>query len=155
MASFKDHTGDEWTITITTGTLRRAKNCDEGRPLLLAFEDGKAWGAMASNPFALGSLLWFLCEEQAVKRGLNPDTFADRFDGPTLQASGMAIMDALTDFSQPSLARTLNAKQAEAIQLATANMNAEIARVPAESLLSALKSREQPESNPGGIPSAS
>ncbi len=155
MATFKDYTGDEWSITITAGTLRRAQNREEGKPLLAAFGDGTEWAGVASNPFVLGSLLWFLCEEQAVKRGLNPDTFAERFDGQTLQSAGLAIMEALTDFSQPSLAASLKQKRLQAVQLAAEKMNEAINQLPAESLISALKLQEQQELSPGGIPSAS
>jgi hypothetical protein len=109
----------------------------------------------------MGETLWLLCEKQALERGYNPDSFADLFDGETLEKAVLAMLEAITDFSQPSVARSMNQKRAESIKLATAKTNEAIQEIDPKKLLnpqlaslrSALGLEEQSESTqaPGAI----
>lgn len=98
MPGFEDRKGDRWVLEpITIGLARRLKAY--GADLFRAGDDQQAFADLLfGDPDRLGRVLWLLCEPAAVAKGLDPDTFADRFDGPTLERATESLVDAVCDF---------------------------------------------------------
>jgi len=93
--TFKDKDGDEWLVEFTVSKVRRAKtelNVD------IRNIDEELFRNLAMDAELIGSLIYLVCEPQIEARGLNDETFFDRFDGDTVEASGNALFEALIDF---------------------------------------------------------
>jgi hypothetical protein len=56
-----------------------------------------------------GQVMWFFCEGQAKKVGLDATAFAYRFDGPTVDAAATALSEAVLTFSHPRTAEKAEA----------------------------------------------
>lgn len=108
MAKFRDAEGREWELRITVGLLPKLREVGlNAARATEAFETVLKEG----DPEKIGQWLWALCEEQAAKIGLAPESFAAGMDGPALFAAADAIAEALTDFSQrPTVAAKFKAK---------------------------------------------
>lgn len=96
LSTFTDKLGRSWSISITIGTLQRVKK-ETGIAIADPFVNPSAVSFM-DDPFQFGAVLYSLCG--AEKAGINSDSFADGFDGPTLDAALSATLAALTDFFQ-------------------------------------------------------
>lgn len=99
MATFTDRGGKTWELRITYGLLDRLKavgldldslSSEKGNPLAILIMDRRV----------LGSVLWILVEKQVLARtdSTTPEDFFADFDGPTLEAAGTALLDAVLDF---------------------------------------------------------
>ncbi len=108
MASFQDREGDKWEIGFDLPTIPKVRAA--GFDLNKIGKDAKELDIL-DDPERLGAVLWELCEEQAEKRGLTPEQFARRFDGPAIWAARDAVMEAIADFSQrPAVAAAIKTK---------------------------------------------
>jgi hypothetical protein len=90
MASFCDRLGDTWELVLTVGRLPRLREAG------VDIGDSDSVAACAGDPERLGSVLWVLCDPRS--RGLTPEDWGDRFDGPTLARAEDALAEALADF---------------------------------------------------------
>lgn len=98
MAVFTDAAGREWEVSLTVGDLadvRTATGFDLSGAL--RSEEGLV-DLLFGDPARLVSVLWVLCEPAAVGTDVSPREFAHRFDGPTLEAAGEALLQAVADF---------------------------------------------------------
>lgn len=155
MAKFRDRAGDEWGVEITIGDLDalRAAGLDLGK----VGSDPAALDVL-DTPETVGKVLWVLCGEQAEKRGLSPEQFARRFNGPTLFAAGDAVTEAVADFSQrPAVAAAIRSKlpgamaRLDAVKIAAWETVLEkVGTTPSGSTGSAGNSPASPGSTPAG-----
>jgi hypothetical protein len=99
--SFKDYTGQEWALRLTTGSVADVK-AETGINLALASRETAWVEAVFGADGKLASILWVLCEAQAKERGLTPEQFAHLLDGETLSAAGDALGEAIALFTPRS-----------------------------------------------------
>lgn len=99
MARFHDHMGDEWQLKLTVGSVADVKR-QTGVNLALVSKDTSWVDVIFGDPPKLVEMLYVLCEEQCAADGrkLSAEEFGYRFDGPTLEAAGGALADAIADF---------------------------------------------------------
>jgi hypothetical protein len=106
VAKFVDLLGREWEIRITLGLVPKLR--EAGYDLKAKPGDPKGIGALADDPETFGRVLFTICEAQAQARGITPESFVDGFDGATIFAASMAMMEATADFSQsPKVAEAI------------------------------------------------
>ena len=98
MATFTDSSGKPWELRITIGLLDRLKAV--GLDLdAMTNDKSSPLGILMMERKVLGSVLWILVEKQATAAGVaTPEEFFAEFDGPTLEAAGEALLDAVLDF---------------------------------------------------------
>lgn len=92
MRSFTDSQGDQWHVSVTTGTLLAI--ADELDLNLLDKPDD-----IPTELRKMVELLFVCCQEQIDSRGLNPKQFAERLDGETLTKAIDCFMRELASFS--------------------------------------------------------
>lgn len=103
MATFKDCEGHQWTIRVTSGHLLDLKD-RHGIDLRDAFKPEAADNSLVAvfgDLEKFGQVMWFFCEDQARKLGLDERQFAYRFDGETADAAATALSEAVLTFSHP------------------------------------------------------
>ena len=100
--TFKDAAGREWRVRITAGMLGRARREASIDLAGLLTVEGALAAFMYSDPEKLGALLYLLVTDQANALGVTPEAFFDAFDGDTLEASIVAVIGAVADFSPRS-----------------------------------------------------
>lgn len=109
MGQFKDSEGRTWTIAVTVMTLRRVKrdtadkeNGFDGIDLTQA----DVITTLGDDIYALGSVLYSLCQTEAEKRGLSEEEFADGFaDGDVIQEAVECLTAGLVSFTRPASKR--------------------------------------------------
>lgn len=147
--SFTDCKGRTWPVVITTGMIRRG--IAAGVPLDVYLGPKSDLGDVVGNPLTFGSIMYVLCD--AERKGVEPEDFADGFDGKTSQDAAKAFLEAVVLFTQPSVAE-------EAIPLIGKAMDATAAKVKARMKAAASSSfsfdlEEPPASTPTSTASAS
>lgn len=153
MASFHDRTGEKWEIGFDLPMLPKVRAA--GFDLNKIGKDAKELDVL-DDPEKLGAVLWELCEEQAEKRDLSPEQFAQRFDGPAIWAARDAVIEAIADFSQrPTVAAAIRKRlpgiMAKIEATVIAKWESEVAKATAEpSNSGATNSPDSPESVPAG-----
>lgn len=97
MTEFTDKDGRAWTLRLTVGSLAafRAAGIDLSKALRSA--EGLA-EILFADPENLVRVLWVLCEGQAKEKGVDPQAFAEGFDGPALESATEALLSAVADF---------------------------------------------------------
>lgn len=126
MATFKDTAGDEWAVRLTAAALGRLRT-DAGVSLVAATFAEQVGKLYDEEPDRFGRCLWVLCRKQAEAGGLAEDDFADRLDGPTVQAALSAVFDALADFYlSPAAATAMKARVAATTAELTASVLARL-----------------------------
>jgi hypothetical protein len=96
MRTFKDTTGREWTLNVTTLTVKQVKN-ETGVLLTGLFSDGcKAIGDLSVDVVLLVDVIWCICKAQA--NGITADEFAASLGGDALGDAGTALMHSVADF---------------------------------------------------------
>lgn len=96
-SSFTDCKGRAWKLTLTMGSVAAVKR-ETNVNLALASKTADWVDVLFGEPERLVSILWILCEEQAKGAGIEAEEFGYGFDGPTLEAAGMALATAIADF---------------------------------------------------------
>lgn len=98
MRTFKDTTGDEWTVSVAWGDIVRVEK-ETGVNLPDLFDKDMELLARVSSDFGLlVSVVACLCSDQIDSRGLNETEFAGRFGGDVLEDSFEAVLQATIDF---------------------------------------------------------
>ena len=113
MAKFTDLVRREWTISLTSGDLRRVREqagLDLGKALT---NTDRLAELLFGDVEMFGKVVWVLIEKQANALSITPEEFADGFDRDTFESASSAITDAILDFTQP---RTVAEKKKEAIR---------------------------------------
>jgi hypothetical protein len=100
MAKFTDYTGQEWTLRLTVYMVAQIRS-ETGINLALVSKD-RGWVNQIfgdeRDDGKLASILFLLCEQQCQQAKLSPEQFAQQLDGPTLEAAGQALVEAIADF---------------------------------------------------------
>lgn len=140
-ASFVDRKGKEWSIEFDLDLCRRLKET-----IGIDFGDlqgGKAFLRLATDHEAFGAMLWLFCEEQAGAAGIDEIAFAKRIGGDALEGAQSAIVQAVINFTRPSMRDAVRAVIAEtmAVELETWEATKESIREIGQSARS--KAREQ------------
>lgn len=113
MASFKDSTGNLWSVRITVADLRTLKELDAHPDKLLS--DGlKPLGELLSDSERVVSVLYILTGSHGK---VEPEDFARIFDGDTLESGSKALLDAITDFIPSARREPLRALQAKLTEI--------------------------------------
>lgn len=101
MAKFKDKQGDEWAIALDVSYFDRFR--EVGIDLDAALSSGQGIGELLFGSVRkLGQVAWVMVADQAGERGIAPEQFARRMDGPAVERFGEALVDAMADFSPRS-----------------------------------------------------
>lgn len=95
MAKFTDNRGDDWIIAVDTVAVKRVRQDNQ---VDLADLTGQAVQSLADDPVLLVDVLWTLAGDQAKSRGVNPEGFAARLVGDTIEQAAEALTVAITDF---------------------------------------------------------
>lgn len=96
--NFRDPDNREWKLRLTVGGVADVKR-DTGVDIGSITQSDTKWIEFLFGDSArLVQVLWVLCEPQATKAGISPEQFGHLFDGPTLEAAGMALAGAIADF---------------------------------------------------------
>jgi hypothetical protein len=102
VATFKDSSGRDWSLSISVGSIDEVK-AEAGVDLHRIRTDEKFAGElMFLDPGALVRILWVLCKDQAAERAIQPEKFAYLFDGPTQEAATEALLYGLAGFTPRS-----------------------------------------------------
>lgn len=115
--SFTDSAGQDWQLRFTLRALESVRK--EFGVDFSPSADGQAFLVLSRDPLKLGAVLWTLCESQADNLGVSPEQFAERFDGPTLDAAYDALVAASIELAprgmrphlKASIDRALSAQQ--------------------------------------------
>lgn len=99
MATFTDNAGDEWRVAFTFGLLDRIK-AEAGFDLAAAMEDHEKLAGLLFKGLGrpLVEALYVACADQVEERGLTPEDWAHRFDGPAVERATVAVLEAVADF---------------------------------------------------------
>lgn len=146
MAAFTDYTGAEWKLRLTYTSADQVKR-ETGVNLTVTAKDSNWSEVIFGDPGRLVGVLWVLCEAQAKERGLTPEQFGERFDGPTLEAAGDALCEGIADFFPRS--RIAKALRANLTKVVTAAEDRAIAKLEHEvaKLMDSSSAANSPESS--------
>ena len=108
MKSFIDRNKEAWDLDLNIAAAMRLQS-----RLQIRIEDAVSMTPtrqgekpllerIAEDSILLFNIIYVLCEEQAEKRGLTQEDFAARFDGDTIEAATIALLDELENFSRPA-----------------------------------------------------
>lgn len=96
-SEFTDCEKRTWKLSLTMGSVNAVKR-ETGVNLALASKTADWVDVLFGDPERIVSVLWVLCEPQAKEAGVDAESFGYGFDGPTLEAAGMALAAAIADF---------------------------------------------------------
>lgn len=128
MAVFKDNAGRTWLVSIDVAAVERIHAATEVRIDKLAGPGG-GLDELLGDPVRVVRVLWVLCEPAARASAITPEAFAANLGGDSLEDAGLALVDALADFSPRHLRAILKAQVAkgrEVTAVAVAKAVAEI-----------------------------
>lgn len=96
--TFADATGDKWTLAINYAQVIKLAD-QHGFDIRKSLQDSfAALGEVVENDERLVGVLNFLLAKQMAEKSLSADQFAERLDGPTLEAAGVSLARAVFDF---------------------------------------------------------
>lgn len=91
---FKDSTGREWSVNVVVDTIEKVREIGVD----LGDVTAQAMKRLAIDDVLLVRSLWFICEAQADKAGVNPQQFGESLFGDALDDAYEALRGALDDF---------------------------------------------------------
>lgn len=98
MRSFTDAQGRTWLLAINVTTLKRVKALT-GVDLLKLFDDGmKGLAEFVSDPVQLVDVLYAVCRDEALTRGVSDEDFGRAMHGDCIETAATALLEELTDF---------------------------------------------------------
>jgi hypothetical protein len=100
VAKFVDRTGTEWHLSIDYGLIKKCRTA-AGVDLGKILSDLPKLGSFLESPDELIATFLILCGEQIIAAKLSQDDFESRFDGPTLEAARVALVEAIANFTRP------------------------------------------------------
>ncbi len=150
MAKFSDKKGHEWQLTLDVGLVQEVKD-ETGVNLSIVAKDLSWIDALFEDGGRLVSVLHVLLSEQIQALNLSPKDFAKRFDGPTLEKAGEALLHAVCDFFPRSrIAQALRANISKAMATAEDKVIAKMGETALTALNSATSSPESSALTPEG-----
>jgi hypothetical protein len=132
MHCFNDKNGQQWTLDLTVGSARRVKAaCNVDLINLVNFDENTSEASelerLVSDPCLLVSVVYTLCEKQAVERSLDGEAFADVFSGETIENAINALIEEIISFSPP-MRRKMLAKMYQTSQNLMGKMSEDMER---------------------------
>jgi hypothetical protein len=117
MQTFTDNKGRKWEVTISVGTVKKAK-----AHLDVDMMNPKAIITRIADPIFLCDLLFVVCKEQADKEGITDEDFGYSMGGHALWDAQNAFTEEYIDFFQnPEVRENLRALT-EKLKTATTKM---------------------------------
>lgn len=153
--SFKDATGDTWTIRLTAPkitAIRQSYDID-----LVNLEDPSWLITLSGDVVLWADMLWTLCEVEAVGKDLDIVHFAERIDGDTLDRALTALEGAILLFfptRQREAIATALAKIDQAFAIQMGRATTAIDRMDVESLIPSSSSTDSPDASASSPPPA-
>lgn len=104
MPTFRDLDGNEWSVRVTIGTLRRCVEISGVDLLNLFGKEGSAPDEMPpivrffNDPDALGRTLFAVVKPEADRRGIDMEAFLDLLSGDTIESARQCLLDACVSF---------------------------------------------------------
>lgn len=132
MATFTDKKGREWLISLDGPTVQevRSETCDiatcKHRPLSqagcggvdLADLTGKTFELLDQDMCLLVNVLWLLCRDQAVSKGVSETDFGRGLAGDSIAEATKALVKACCDFLPPTKRQYLERTEAKRVRMA-------------------------------------
>jgi hypothetical protein len=99
MVTWTDRNGETWNVLFTFGVCDRVK-ADTGVDLEKAMEDRETLSRVLFAGFGrkLVEVMYSVCADQARDRGIEPEAWADLFDGATVERATAGMMEGIADF---------------------------------------------------------
>lgn len=97
MAKFADSEGREWDLSLNVGLVSKLRT-DAGFELGKTTSAEKLGEALFADPETFAKVLWVCIQQQAEKKGIDPNSFAFALDGDTIEKATTALMLAIIDF---------------------------------------------------------
>jgi len=122
MHSFKDKTGQEWSIALEVQCLKRVWNeikDRDGAPINLADNTVNLLERLSNDSLLLVDILWVIVKPQADGLGVTCEQWCKRMDGDVLDDAKTKFMDELIDFSPPRQRGALKQLMAKALTIQT------------------------------------
>lgn len=118
MPTFKTAGGVEWIVKVDGPKALQVRRELDG--LDIVARDASQFELLTNDPLKAQQVLWILCRDQALQRGIEQDAFMGLLGGDVGRDAGVALIEAITDFF-PS-------RQRDALrQMLAANLEAEAA----------------------------
>jgi len=96
MAKFTDNAGREWSLTINVAALKRVRMLAEVD--LADILATTLLQRLAGDPVLLAEVLYAVCQPQAERQGISPESFGEELVGDVIDAATTALLEALADF---------------------------------------------------------
>ena len=133
MRSFKDANGQEWSLTVDVGAIKRARTL-AGFDLLSVLDDDLAPLAKLSDDFVLlVDVIYSVCKPQADSRGVSDEQFGEGLVGdPICDAQGVLLAELADFFPRPEQRAAMRKVLAKVEQTTTAvlkRIDSETARI--------------------------
>jgi hypothetical protein len=119
VASFKDRTGHAWNVDLNVGLMLRIKR-ETGINLAGFFDKDSKDFALLLDPEKLVQVTWLFVETAAVAAKIEPEAFAARLDGDSLDEIADAIGEAVADFFPRSRGKKMRRVLEKSRELKTA-----------------------------------
>lgn len=98
MIGFTDKLGREWSLELSIGLIESIKRdalADIDTLLTKPEEFGKL---LLLQPKKLAEILWVICLDQAVERGISPEDFGKLLNRATIDSATNGFIEAILDF---------------------------------------------------------
>lgn len=118
MPTFKTAGGVEWIVKVDGPKALTVRRELDG--LDIVARDASQFEALTNDVLKAQQVLWILCRDQAMQRGVAQESFMELLGGDVGEEAGIALIEAITDF--------FPTRQREALrQMLAANLEAEAA----------------------------
>lgn len=104
MLSFKDKLGRQWICRVDIAAIRRVRalcNVDLANSIIVHPDgsvDTDVLQRLSEDPCLLVDSIFAVCKEQADKQGVTDTQFAEAFDGDTIEAATVALLEGVIEF---------------------------------------------------------
>jgi len=116
--TFADPLKRRWELKLNYGLKNSIKATTGVDIARVAVKGLKAIGALLDDDEKFMQALWILVESQAKTAKVEPEEFAECFDGPTCDAAANAFVEAVVLFSLPQSRDNMRAALEKAVQVA-------------------------------------
>lgn len=122
MRTFKDKTGQTWTIESTIGAVKRVRQLLMVDILSLMDPESKLLDAVTKDPVLLVDVIYAWVLPEAKARGVEDEAFAGLMDGTSIAGATQAFIDAVIDFFPGARGTLLRAAMEKAAEMERASV---------------------------------
>lgn len=112
MPTFKDNANREWKIVIDAPSIMRIREECDPAFLLNDSEQNNTYSRMQADPVLLCRVIYLLCEDQRIERGVDEKSFYLEIIGDAIDSATEALLGAIANFT-PGATRELLAAVAQ------------------------------------------